>query len=437
MKKTIILLLAFLLLRTQICFGLETGTHSQINETIVTSGYAISLDNYLKNNVGMPSGIDTKFKYKTVYKIVAEGGVLEDLAGIDYVRSMNHFHDPLVTDWWDAGFKGKQSSIIWAQSENQIFGNYSWRNGRDYFYNALTANNEDQRNNNFADTFRAVGQVMHLIEDASVPAHVRNDSHIWGYNYESYVENRRALSEPQFFLDFLLSYYRFNDSILNETPNPQAPIPIAKIVDTDKYTGDNPEITTGFDVGLAEYVNANFFSEGSAMDYKNPAPSSLQEEMMLVHDTNYPEDPTKKMFQKYYRKVGGGETVDHLAAVSYQYHLFTKYELQPYYNKIIFLDDNCYEDYAYKLLPRATGYAAGLLQYFFRGQIDAIDAKTTKGTTARQLINGMTLKVKNTTPGEDIANGKLLVSLPVQEIRRYGVHLFRLRPCNRREYPHR
>ena len=40
-----------------------------------------------------------------------------------------------------------------------------------------------------ANTFRSLGQLMHLISDASVPAHVRNDPHSSGDPYEEWVEH--------------------------------------------------------------------------------------------------------------------------------------------------------------------------------------------------------------------------------------------------------
>lgn len=42
---------------------------------------------------------------------------------------------------------------------------------------ALTAPTPAERERGFADTFRALGQVVHLIVDAPVPEHVRNDPH--------------------------------------------------------------------------------------------------------------------------------------------------------------------------------------------------------------------------------------------------------------------
>ncbi|MHB8173789.1 MAG: hypothetical protein ACYDFU_04955 [Nitrospirota bacterium] len=61
-----------------------------------------------------------------------------------------------------------------------------------------------------------------------------------------------------------------------------------------------------------------------------------------------------------------------------------------------------------------------VLQYFFRGQIDAVDAATTTGTddSGNSVITGMTLKVKNNTPNEDIYavnNSHLVVSYSYQD----------------------
>jgi hypothetical protein len=42
-----------------------------------------------------------------------------------------------------------------------------------------------------------VGQLMHLVEDASVPLHTRNDAHLI-FNYETWVEKFRTDKEnPQ------------------------------------------------------------------------------------------------------------------------------------------------------------------------------------------------------------------------------------------------
>jgi hypothetical protein len=60
--------------------------------------------------------------------------------------------------------------------------------GNKIFLNFKT--DKDKRNDYFAETFRGLGQQMHLIEDASVPLHVRDDAHfsLIYDNYETWVE---------------------------------------------------------------------------------------------------------------------------------------------------------------------------------------------------------------------------------------------------------
>jgi hypothetical protein len=52
------------------------------------------------------------------------------------------------------------------------------QNARGYEWLGLTATNEADRFENLTNMFRAVGQVMHLLQDASQPQHVRNEQHL-------------------------------------------------------------------------------------------------------------------------------------------------------------------------------------------------------------------------------------------------------------------
>jgi hypothetical protein len=66
--------------------------------------------------------------------------------------------------------------MIWATlpAGAQRLQNYSWNDVRDYYFQALTAREKSKRDNWFALTFRGVGQIMHLVQDMSVPAHVQS-----------------------------------------------------------------------------------------------------------------------------------------------------------------------------------------------------------------------------------------------------------------------
>lgn len=404
----IFILSLFLSLMHNLCYGLEKETHKALNDFILNNN--ASINTYLNSNLNLAGGLDTQFNGKKLRQWTIDGGAYEDEPM--YTRSLNHFHDPLKP-WISAGFKGVGiSSAVWAQYPLQsqiINGSFSWNDARSYFYLALTAPSADSQANYYSLCFRGLGQLMHLVQDASVPAHTRNDFHNI-YMYEDWLESIRTGTQAD--------QTEFN-SIVN-TPalpvssyplsrvgyNPWATIPIAGLFDTDSYNGTNPGITPFNSVGLAEYSNANFFSEDTifSSDYPYPAYSST-----TIMDLPVGIDQGMTIYRPYYYKTGDGDSGYPLATdgflgwyvhnyiPAYDYILLTNFNGQA-------LDEQCYDTYARRLLPDAIAYSSALLQYFFRGQIDAVDAATT--TDSSGDINGMTLKVKNTTPGEEMtANG--------------------------------
>ncbi|MDA8240575.1 MAG: hypothetical protein M0Z67_09435 [Nitrospiraceae bacterium] len=146
-----------------------------------------------------------------------------------------------------------------------------------------------------------------------------------------------------------------------------APVAISALWDTDTYTGADIRTATGFNIGLAEYTNANFFSEDTIFrDYPHPT----------YDDTNYQvamnspvlvDAEDGKLDSRAYIKKTVGDADARLAAFSYiSYDILKKgkTELSPFV-----LDDEVYKDYSALLIPRAVGYTTALLDYFFRGDI--------------------------------------------------------------------
>jgi hypothetical protein len=286
-------------------YALEKPTHEAINEYIAENIInEFSLDQYIKNQLGFQEGWKEVFNNKRVSQWLGYGGKKEDEP---VWRSFRHFHDPLES-WDNAGLKGIwDSSIIWGQRTDQWpGGHYSWQDVRDYFYSALTSEDQITRDYYFAETFRGLGQLMHLVEDASVPLHTRDDIHII-FNYEGWVEETRKKDSNTF--DGWLAdsgRYGYYKSILNIDPNPLAPIPIARIIDTDKYTGANPGITISEPVGIAEYSNANFFSNDTAFrDFPYPDWDSVE---IADYEIEDPRDQSQTIIRQYYEKIGDGDT---------------------------------------------------------------------------------------------------------------------------------
>ena len=403
-------------------------------------------------NYGLANGLSTPIPSggKTLSTYIVEGGTLEDEDFPWVIRPMNHFHNPLKT-WDQSGFSdqpiGKIASSIdvsnpvwaqeagvnslWAQETGAATGNlYSWPSAREYLYDALTATDENSRDTNFINCFHSIGQVMHLMEDLAVPAHTRNDSHINGNIYEEWVDYVR-LHHSDIFNGYLSNYTYTPDPSLFKTgsqynpPNPYAIVPIAGLFDADVYTGYNPEVTAGT-VGLSEYTNANFFSENTIeKNFSYPNHTTFVDIATVV----FPNPIVGgTLTRPYYKKMpGAGDSGYYLATVGALKYYVTNIiqvlhdnsidpifqaEIESEMGEAEQLDDYCYRDYACRLLPRAAGYSSALLQYFFRGQIDAVDAVTTTGTddSGNSVITGVTLKVKNNTPSEDIGGGNLVVA---------------------------
>ncbi len=164
-------------------YALETSTHREINIFISKGTFqGFSLDQYLKDELKIQGGVEELFvdfvEPMSVREWLGAGGVREDKppGGIPYLRSMNHFHNPLT----DQGFFSGESSLFWAQKSigtQSPGGYYSWNDVRDYFYKALTLSTKTERDSYFAKMFRGLGQLMHLVQDLSVPEHARNEFH--------------------------------------------------------------------------------------------------------------------------------------------------------------------------------------------------------------------------------------------------------------------
>jgi len=237
-------------------FALETETHKAINRYITQQSINdFSLNNYLKNQLGMKEGTETYFKSgyldQPILKWIGYGGKAEDID----LRPFNHFLNPLT----DKGILAYYSALQWAMLP---VGNQEWRpisswnDVRDYYFKALTSTDTATRENWFALTFQGVGQIMHLVQDMSVPAHVRDDKHLklfglGGDGYENWMDeedNRNAIAN-------YVPVISFEYDIL-------FPLNIKNLFDTDRYNGTNPDITTSSNIiGLSEYTNANFLNQ--------------------------------------------------------------------------------------------------------------------------------------------------------------------------------
>jgi hypothetical protein len=351
----------------------------------------------------------------------------------DTPRFLNHFHNPLHT--WDAAglrvpwpFFGVQigfSSILWEQ--DTATSGWSWWNARSFYLDALTRPQPAERDERLARTFEGLGHVIHLVQDAASPAHARNDLHIGpghddvlagrtkGFNYETFV--REVGADDPVFLDTVLTPRAVSSAWQTIDTNPLAPVPVAALTDSDRYDGSNPAITTGDPIGLAEYANANFFSEDRTFPGLNPFTRfpypALTSATIVSVPVTLPGG--ESVHRQYYVKTADGDTGHRLATVGFLRDYQVRFQLDPgRFDQKPALDEEVYRDYASKLLPRAVGYSTALLDYFFRGRLDVglvdeVDDPRVVGTNAsdEQLDTG-TLFVY----AEDATGTRTLVSDP-------------------------
>lgn len=385
MRRILLFILVFclifsLLSSANLARGFDLKAHRAISGRAVEPQIS-NIDDFLKGQLGreFPAGIEQSINGKRVRIWIEEGSQNEDSP---LPRVLAHFHNPTRT-WGTAGLGVIfRSAVIWAQDRVQTAdGNHSWHDARHSYYQALTSRIREERDQAWAEMFENLGHVIHLVQDLATPAHTRNDPHIVGDGFHTWAEKDSNLA----IISGMVSR-SFDPSILNLDSNPLAPVPIARILDTERYrlTGV-PE--AGVNIGIAEYSNANFFSDDTIFSADFPFPNEDSIELGPPE----PEPKTEEL-RRYFKKVGDGETIDHLAVPSALFETLQDGLAEQEKG----LDDRVFEDYASLLIPRAIGYSAGLIDYFFRGRMSV--TKSENQPSSDTLVN---LNVANATSASD------------------------------------
>jgi hypothetical protein len=357
-------------------FGFGGKAHEALSLRAVNPNVtnASQLDSYLKTVLGFefPQGIGQEVSGgETVEKLIADGSIDEDKP---LTRVLHHFHDPTRT-WnqaglWIYGIPSGNSSVVWSQMSPQgaCCGNYAWKDARDAYFNALTSTTDSQRKSWYAKTFRTLGHLIHHVQDAAAPSHTRNDSHLQFFESSMFPDGdpfHQWADGPGLSKINQSASVRFDPSILNQaSANPLAPVPVARII--DKTDGDIGILSPNVNIGLAEYSNANFISKDTAFSTSYQYPRLSQMQFGAVETM-----PNGKQ-RRYARFLPGFGEQDYRVGVVSRTILFAN-NMVPVDIFGLGLDDNIHEDYGRKLFPRAIGYSAGLLDYFFRGEITTID----------------------------------------------------------------
>lgn len=186
-------------------------------------------------------------------------------------RAVNHFHDPLasggggytgltdVNDFASAGYlnliRRGISATEWVN--NGVSGPYDGKNEWGYptigegLHRAFTEEKLEKRESGMAAAFRAMGQVMHLISDNTVPDHARDLAHP-GDGFEEWLAR-----DPTY------------KKLFGHTPvSTWVVFPVRTLAndglrgfwDRDLYTTSAASTLGGVTPGIAEFTNANFLA---------------------------------------------------------------------------------------------------------------------------------------------------------------------------------
>jgi hypothetical protein len=413
-------------------------THPDITDIAAKNS---NIENNLIQYLGFNGGLNTKFAFDNEKNILDWLKYGSDLEDVPVCRAANHFHNPLLpwnqsysTDVWPQdqicraqGWTPRYSNILWAtgalspsDAQNnppspRNLQDMGYDHARQYFHNALTAPTAPIREAHFAKTFQALGQTMHLLQDMAVPAHVRNDflSHL----IYSEINLNNLFNPADWVSNPFEAYVKKNPSLVSSILPSQIPlITITGAIVTDFWDTDG-RAGKPFTQGLAESTNAGYFSDFTI-------PGNLHVPFVSSHTFPSPQIPTytcsdtlpgttkKRKYASRQPCPTDGSPVDHLAVIS----SLTPRLLGlppipvPFFNKYA-LDDNVHKTYANELLPRAVGYSAALLDYFFRGTIEL--SLPSKGVYAIATPNSpgyseIRVKARNiTATNEEMPNGSL------------------------------
>lgn len=202
---------------------------------------------------------------------IVQGAMSEDTPP----RWINHFYDPIYRNGWSGEETGIWPTIAVQylssgalSSENPV-SSLNWIHNQELQskYGAYQGNRTWERaiyemvkNGNKREAYYTLGFILHLIEDATVPDHTRNDTHAHELKFMTG--------------DYGSPYEEFSKQYTRETLN------IAKEF---KQKGDQPASRSSIDdylISLAEYSNKYFFSKDTISNekYSEPDIKKIREE---------------------------------------------------------------------------------------------------------------------------------------------------------------
>jgi|GEM_PF-3077547 len=297
--------------------------------------------NYAKNGTGFTNwNIDFSNK-KHYLQMIEAGSIVEDSIG----RYLFHFYDPQNDG---NGLKTiNTDALSWAHFDG---GNhYNYLDVLNYYSKSLTALSPEERLKYQAKLFVSTGMILHLLQDMFVPAHTRNDSHILKDHLELFLKSQGG--------------FNTSEGVYSKNNNWR----ITDAVDTKSEIVTYNTFSEFFKKS-AQTTATNFFSSDTIFyEEYQPLKYSLYKDhdVLLLSETYYYTsangliDPNKLSIyveDSFINALGENKDADDYIVYSDD-------------NDAI--DNNIVIENAMNLLPKAVGASAGLIDFIFRGKMEA------------------------------------------------------------------
>lgn len=436
-------------------YAYEPTTHEDIvnrayDQSVLASGEefwaALGVDEdenflFLPTTQFTRDSLDVGRSIRTPLTIMRSGAAFEDsLAGL---RPLNHFYDPSKNRALTvAGVALGETSPDWILEDRHNIPKqlYSYKNARDYFYRAITSRDEFGREILYGKLFRSLGQILHHLGDMAQPQHVRNNAHL-----PAPIFGDPSLREI-YTAGVMEGEFNDQDAIDNHLRtqllaqlNGYAPVAFTRPRDYWDGEGANEG------KGLAEFTNREFLSKDTnfnmpdAQDYAAPAqeqatPFTIDDvsSVFTAYGMTVPalcQDPEKPCAMKFYsmritdnlRPASSGQnafaTTESVYNEDIDNYNRTNKGRRPVITKRFTLNKlNLWSGYPF-LLSRAVGYSSGLLNFFFRGRLEASKVDYNGNEVSFFLKNAIDFETVAEWSEENLtAGGQLVVAYKYRSV---------------------
>ncbi len=345
---------------------------------------------------------------KDIIELVRNGARFEDGLTPCDSRPRNHFYDPRTSADLRRGLITGKPSPDWALEDNGDINDqeYSYKNARQYLYDALTKSSQAERDKNFGLTFQSLGHVIHHVQDMAQPQHVRNDIHLnFGECWLKQIFG--ALENPSLYEQWT----RARGNLPFTDPNYNQGKPVIFSTQRGFWSGADQK-------GLAQFTHRNFVSAGTNYQLFNglpapnatyPQPVPIAGQSIHIRDLLAEEGGTTDLdgyvdfiANTVIDPIVGDKPNPRSASVSIfdqdlkTYNKTITYDTDPFdpnfnievtVDRIPTLNRFNFRAAHEFLIPRAVAYSVGLIDYFFRGRLEGEDVEFSD--------TGIRLKVKN------------------------------------------